>query len=224
MREAKIACRAARSRAFACCAFTSRLISASSAFTAAFSLFRPTCACDTAVESWATWVVMLVSVAVFFARAALVEASCAVRAPCWAISALRAFCWAASCAASAFCWARASSRGSPRTGPACAKPRPTIRRGMVSRMPSRARQERVRCVGAGECSMYDLLSSARSRVSASAADATPHSQLNEGGVCRPRGAATGEWGNAASIGGPCDIEMHPRHGHEFAQEEAATNQ
>ncbi len=160
MREAKIACRAARSRAFACCAFTSRLISASSAFTAAFSLFRPTCACDTAVESWATWVVMLVSVAVFFARAALVEASCAVRAPCWAISALRAFCWAASCAASAFCWARASSRGSPRTGPACAKPRPTIRRGMVSRTPSRARQERVWCVGAGECSMYDLLSSA----------------------------------------------------------------
>jgi hypothetical protein len=95
---------------------------------------------------------------------------------------------------------------------------------MVSRALSRARQERVRCVGAGEYSIHDLLSSARSRVSASATDATPHSQLNEGGVCRRRGAATGEWGNAAAIGGPCNIEMHPRHGHELTQEEAATNQ
>ena len=179
IREAKIAWRAARSRAFASCAFTSRLISTSSAFTAAFSLFRPTCACATAVESWATWVVMLVSVAVFLARAALVEANCAVRAPCCAIRALSAFCWAASCAASAFCCAKASSRGSPRTGPACAKPRPTIRRGIVSRRPRRARQVRARCIGAGGCSIFDLLSSAMGRVSASATDATPHGQLNE---------------------------------------------
>ena len=141
IRAARIACRAARSRAFSSCWRTSREISESRRSTSVSSVWSSAFAFSTTAERRVTSLVMLASEAVFFASAAVVAFSCDSRSFCWAISALSAFCCAASCAASSFCRARASSSWSARTGETLLKPRPTTRRGATRSAATRARHD-----------------------------------------------------------------------------------
>ena len=167
MRAARIACRAARSRAFSSCWRTSREISASRRFTSDSRVWSSLFAFSTTAESRVTSLVIFASEAVFFASAAVVAFSCDSRSFCCAMSAFNAFCCAASCAASSFCRASASSSWSARTGETLLKPRPTTRSGATRSAARRARHVVSIRLGAVRATIAASSRSGRQRISLS---------------------------------------------------------